>query len=40
MIGLLRMKVSRRDQKRSQQFDKFLGFFENKIDLVKFLIDD
>ena len=29
MIGLLRMKVSRRDQKQPQQFHKFLRFCEN-----------
>ena len=40
MIGLLRMKVSRRDQKRPQQFDKFLRLSENKTDSVKFLMND
>ena len=36
MIYLLLNKVSRRDQKRPQQFDKFLQLSENKTDLVRF----
>ena len=40
MIGLLRMKVLRRGQKRLQQFDKYLRLSENKIELVRFLIND
>ena len=31
MIGLLQMKISRRDEKWPQQFDKFLRLSENKI---------
>ena len=40
MIGLLQMKVLRRGQKRLQQFDKYLCLSENKIELVRFLIND
>ena len=40
IIGLLRLKVSRRDQKLPEQFDKFLRLSENKTDLMKFLIID
>ena len=40
MIGLLRMKVSRRDQKQPQQFDSFLRLSQNKTGLVRFLIND
>ena len=40
MIGLLWMKVSRKDQKQPQQFDKFLHLPENKIESVRFLIND
>ena len=39
IIGLLRLKVSRRDQKLPELFDKFLRLSENKTDLMKFLID-
>ena len=34
------MKISRRDRKRPQQFDKFLRLSESKTDLVRFLIND
>ena len=40
MTDLLWMKVSIRDHKRLQQFDKFSRFSENKTDLVRFLIND
>ena len=39
-IGLIRMKASRRDQGVPKQFNKFTGLSQNKIDLVKFLIED
>ena len=40
MIGLLRMKVSRGNQKWPPQFGKFFRLQDNKIDLVKFLINE
>ena len=39
-IGVLRMTVSRRNQVKHKQFQKFLRLPENKVDLVKFLIND
>ena len=39
-IGLLRMKATRRDQRRPKQINKFLRLAENKIDLVKSLIEE
>ena len=39
-IGLLRMKISRRNQLRPQQLGKFLRLPSNKINLVKFLLHD
>ena len=39
-IDVLRMTVSRRNQAKPKQFQKFLRLPENKIDLVKFLIND
>ena len=39
-IGLLRMIASRRDQPRPKQFDKFLRHSSNKLDLIKFLVND
>ena len=39
-IGLLRMKATRRDQRRPKQINKFLRLAENKIDLVKFFIEE
>ena len=38
--GVLRMTVLRRNQVKPKQFQKFLQLPENKIDLVKFLIND
>ena len=34
------MKVSRKEQKQPQQFDKFLHLPENKIESVRFLVND
>ena len=39
-IGVLRMTVSRRNQVKPKQFQKFLRLPENKTDLVKFLINE
>ena len=39
-IGLIRMKASRKDQHVPKQFNKFLRLSPNKIELVKFLIED
>ena len=39
-IGIIRVAISRRDQKKPKQFAKFLGSSENKISLINFLFDD
>ena len=39
-IVLIRIKASRRDQRVPKQFNKCLRLSQNKVDLVKFLIED
>ena len=38
--SVIRIKISRREQKRPKQFKKYLGHGCNKVDLVKFLLLD
>jgi hypothetical protein len=38
--AVIRIQITRREQKRPKQFKKYLGDGRNKVDLVKFLLMD
>ena len=39
-VGQIRIKPTKREQRKPKQFEKFLSNGCNKVDLVRFLIDD